>query len=82
MTSRNVLRVINQSKKFNRLPSEIIGLDDDYVAFCFDEACMYILNEYEQGNEAEFNEDAMTVEECRSQAFNLAEQLKMKGCDN
>lgn len=79
MTSKNVLRIISQSKKFNKPPSEIIGIDDHYVAFCFDEACIYILNEYEQGNEAKFEEEEMTIEEHRSQAFNLAEQLKAKG---
>ena len=37
-----MLRVINLATQFNKLPSEILGCDDEYTAFCFDEACGYI----------------------------------------
>lgn len=30
------------SERYHRLPSEIIHLNDSYVAFCFDEAVAYI----------------------------------------
>lgn len=43
--SKNVLRVIRISKKYNQRPSEVIGIKDDtYLAFCFDEACEYIMS--------------------------------------
>lgn len=41
------MRVINQAQKFNRLPSEIARIEDEYTAFCFDEACMYIITQLE-----------------------------------
>lgn len=27
------------SKQYNCLPSDILGIEDDYTAFCFNEAC-------------------------------------------
>lgn len=30
-------------------PSELIGIDDTYLAFCFDEACAYIIKELQDG---------------------------------
>lgn len=32
-------------KEYRQKPSEIIGLSDSYEAFCFDEACLYIIQE-------------------------------------
>lgn len=32
------------SKQYSCLPSEILGIDDSYTAFCFDEACCEIIN--------------------------------------
>ncbi|WP_236900450.1 hypothetical protein [Clostridium estertheticum] len=36
------------AKQYYESPSSIIGLKNDYEAFCFDEACTYILNELSQ----------------------------------
>lgn len=33
------------------LPSQIIGIEDNYTAFCFNEACAYILSELQDGKE-------------------------------
>ena len=30
------------SKLYSCLPSELIGIEDNYTAFCFNEACAYI----------------------------------------
>lgn len=73
------MRVINQSIKYNKLPSEILRIDDEYVAFCFDEACMYISNEIEQGVKPKWEDEKLSIEEERSLSFNLAQQLKQKG---
>lgn len=51
------MRVINQSQKFNKLPSEIIRLEDEYTAFCFDEACMYIISQLENDKNPTWTED-------------------------
>lgn len=31
------------SKLYNCLPSDIMGIDDNYTAFCFNEACAEIM---------------------------------------
>ena len=31
------------SKEFNKLPSEILNIEDEYIAYCFNEACFNIL---------------------------------------
>lgn len=41
--SSNVVRIINQAEAFKEKPSSIIGLEDEFLAFCFNEACLYIL---------------------------------------
>lgn len=35
-------------------PSDLIGIEDTYSAFCFDEACAYILKELKDGKEPVF----------------------------
>jgi len=32
-------------------PSDLMGIEDAYTAFCFDEACAYIINELQDGKE-------------------------------
>lgn len=31
------------SEHYQKRPSEILGITDSYVAYCFDQACLYIL---------------------------------------
>ncbi|WPC42964.1 hypothetical protein [Clostridium sp. JS66] len=47
------------AKQFNKCPSEIIGLTNDYEAFCFDEACTYIIGEMskEDAKQPKFEDD-------------------------
>lgn len=42
MKNSEILRIILLAKQFNRRPSEILNIEDDYTAFCFDETCEYI----------------------------------------
>lgn len=48
--SKAVIRVISLSKSYGVLPSDIMGIDDCYTAFCFNEACLYIMNEFSAKN--------------------------------
>ena len=44
-------------------PSELLGIDDVYTAFCFDEACAYIVKQLRDGKEPIFkkqNENVVT----------------------
>ena len=47
------------SKQYGCRPSEMLGIDDSYTAFCFDEACgcilVHLMNE-EEANYLEFDE--------------------------
>ena len=54
MASERILSVISISKKYKTRPSEVIGISDTYTAFCFDEACLYILSMIEDGKEPVF----------------------------
>lgn len=38
-------------------PSEIMGITNTYLAFCFDEACAYIIKEMQDGKEPVFKID-------------------------
>lgn len=44
------------SKQYNCLPSEILGIEDDYTAFCFNEACMNIIIHLESGEKPRYIE--------------------------
>lgn len=45
------------AKLYNSLPSDIIGVKDNYTAFCFNEACAYITNRLQQGDKIIYEEE-------------------------
>ena len=45
------------AKEYNKLPSEILRIKDEYSAFCFDEACNLIIKNLQDGKKAIFDED-------------------------
>lgn len=52
--SREVLRILQMSKAYNKTPSEIMRIDDEYTAFCFDEACEEIMYRISKGEKPIF----------------------------
>ncbi|MCI9274194.1 MAG: hypothetical protein HFE39_09640 [Clostridiales bacterium] len=42
MSSKRLLPLINLAKRYGVRPSEMLKLDDSYIAYCFDEAAAYI----------------------------------------
>lgn len=38
-------QVIIMAKHYQKRPSEILGIDNDYLAYCFDEAALYLETE-------------------------------------
>ena len=42
MQSSEVVRLIVIANRYNKLPSEILKIEEEYTAFCLDEACAYI----------------------------------------
>lgn len=39
-------------------PSELLGIEDDYTAYCLDEACMFMVNMARGGKEPDFDRPA------------------------
>lgn len=48
------MSVLTMARRYKTRPSEFLGLDDPYTAFCFDEACTYIMNRVDEGEELYF----------------------------
>lgn len=46
--SSDVVRLIIVANRYNKLPSEILHIKDEYTAFCLDEACSYIHTQLEK----------------------------------
>ena len=49
MGSSRILEVIDIARLYGIRPSNLVGVEDAYEAFCFDEACTYILARLEKG---------------------------------
>nr|DAH90610.1 MAG TPA: hypothetical protein [Bacteriophage sp.] len=43
------------AQRYRRRPSELLSIDDDYTAYCFDEACAFIAGRLDAGDEIAFN---------------------------
>ena len=56
MQSRKVTSVIAQAKLYNIRPSEVLFIEDEYTAYCFDEACALIRIKLENGEEPIFRD--------------------------
>ena len=80
MKSQNVLRVINQAIRFHKLPSEILGIKDKYLSFCFDEACDYIIAQLEAEKNPKWSEDKEKKKvnriNARKRNFEIANKLR------
>ena len=70
------MRVINQALKFNKLPSEIARVYQEYEAFCFDEACEYIIKQLEDKKNPVWREDRKSKSSMRNKNLLLAEKLR------
>ena len=38
------------AKTYGKRPSELLGVEDPYTAYCFDEVCLYIKHRREAGD--------------------------------
>ena len=39
-----IVDVICMAEQYKKRPSEIVFIDEEYSAFCFDQVCLYLLN--------------------------------------
>ena len=42
------------SRLYNRTPSELLGIEDEYTGYCLNEACAYIQNRLDAGESPRF----------------------------
>ena len=49
------MNVLSMAQRYRRRPSELLSIDDDYTAYCFDEACAFIAGRLDAGDEIVFN---------------------------
>lgn len=52
--SKEILPLLVMVKRYKKLPSELMSIEDDYTAYCFNEACAFILGKLEAGEEIQF----------------------------
>lgn len=43
------------SKLYSKLPSDLLGIEDEYTGFCLNEACMYIQVKMNNGENPRFH---------------------------
>jgi hypothetical protein len=55
--SREILNTIATARTFKVRPSELLAIDEEYTAYCFDEACAYIIAQMEDKKTPHFKED-------------------------
>ena len=54
VVSEEILPVIAIAKDSGKRPSEICGIIDEYTAYCFDTACLYIKQQIADGKKPRF----------------------------
>lgn len=55
VNSRGILNFLAVCNKYKcALPSQLMGLQDEYTAYCFNEACAQIMYRLEKGEEPTF----------------------------
>ena len=52
--SPEILTVIGLAKEFQKTPAEIINLQNTYDAYCFNCACLFIINKMKDGEKPNF----------------------------
>ncbi|WP_142415404.1 hypothetical protein [Hathewaya massiliensis] len=71
------MSILAISTQYKQRPSEIMGLTNDYEAFCFDETCIYIINEIskEDAKEPRWIEESKESHKDKSQNSNTIEWM-------
>lgn len=48
------MMLLGVAQRYSKRPSELLDIGDPYTAYCFDEACAYIMNRIDAGDEVVF----------------------------
>lgn len=54
MKSRRILQLINMSNTYRCRPSELLCIEEEYAAWCLDEACLFVKMKVDEGEEPIF----------------------------
>ena len=54
MKSRRILQLINMSNAYRCRPSELLCIEEEYAAWCLDEACLFVSMKVDEGEEPVF----------------------------
>lgn len=65
--SQKIERVLAVCKRYGCKPSSILDIKDNYTAFCFDEACLYIMARLENNDIPKYIEQRTKEEGNESQ---------------
>lgn len=65
------------SKRYNACPHTILNIDNDYTAYCFDEACFFLLQALESGKELKFK----TIQKTQNHYKSFSDMYKAMGVD-
>lgn len=60
------MSVIAVATRTMERPSKVLGIEDSYTAFCFDEACAFVQQKIEAGEEPKFKKEYKSFSELYS----------------
>ncbi|WP_095906416.1 hypothetical protein [Clostridioides difficile] len=66
---------------YNKMPSEILRIKDEYTSFCFDEACMFLVDAIKNDKKLKFKENSNTSKENIKRTTFVDKALKKKEKD-
>lgn len=52
--TRRLLQLINMSNAYRCSPSQLLHVEEDYAAWCLDEACFFVKRKIDEGEEPLF----------------------------
>lgn len=54
VSSKGIQNFLALVQRYRKLPSEMMHISDPYTAYCFDEACAFIMSKLDAGEEMKF----------------------------
>ncbi len=54
MKTRRLLQLINMSNLYRCRPSDLLHIEEEYAAWCLDEACLFVKMKIDEGEEPVF----------------------------
>ncbi|MGX8125684.1 hypothetical protein ACWTV9_05495 [Clostridioides difficile] len=67
---------------YNKMPSEILRIKDEYTAFCFDEACIFLVDAIKNDKKLKFKDDKDKTAEKKDRKTFVQMALEKRKKDN